>query len=183
MSVRKIDRKLHNCLFNVAAVLICSPLAMVAGAADMSSTNYRINWDVADGGGGMMLSAGFRSIASTAQPTPAGTSVGTNYTLTAGFNAPPDSDTDLVRDFMDNCTEIMNADQLDTSSDGFGNVCDPDLNNDSTIDFVDLGIMKGAFFTTDPDVDLNGDNFVDFIDLGILKSMFFGAPGPSGIAP
>ena len=32
---------------------------------------------------------------------------------------------------------------------------------------------------------MQGDNngFVDFLDLGLMKAAFFGSPGPSGIAP
>ena len=170
-------------LNRVLAALALGSLTAGALAADMSSTNYRIQWDTLDGGGGTAMSANYTVTDSIGQPTPAGVSMSASYTLAAGFQTPPDTDADSVKDFMDNCIEIMNANQLDTNSDGFGNVCDPDYNNDLTIDFLDLGIIKGAFFSSDPDIDLNGDNFVDFLDLGIVKSMFFGQPGPSGIAP
>jgi hypothetical protein len=68
--------------------------------------------------------------------------------------------------------------------DGFGNICDPDLNNDLKVDFADLALLKSVFFTNvDPDADLNGDGRTDFADLAILKSMFFTKPGPSGLEP
>jgi hypothetical protein len=92
-----------------------------------------------------------------------------------------DTDSDGILDADDNCTLVANADQRDTNGDGYGNVCDADLNNDGLINFVDLGILKSVFFTADPDADLNGDGSVNFIDLGMMKAAFFGVPGPSGV--
>jgi hypothetical protein len=92
-----------------------------------------------------------------------------------------DSDEDRIVDSVDNCLNLPNPDQRDTNVDGFGNLCDPDLNNDLRIDFADLAEMKRVFFTSDPDADLNGDLKVDFADLAIQKQMFFGPPGPSGL--
>ena len=76
-----------------------------------------------------------------------------------------------------------NLDQRDTNADGFGNVCDADLNDDGAVNFADLGIMKSVFFTADPDSDLDGDGSVSFVDLGLMKAVFFGAAGPSGLVP
>lgn len=94
-----------------------------------------------------------------------------------------DDDIDGVSNSADNCTQVPNADQRDTDGDGYGNVCDPDLNNDGGVNFADLALMKSLFYTANPDADLNGDGGVNFGDLAILKSMFFGPPGPSGVAP
>jgi hypothetical protein len=41
----------------------------------------------------------------------------------------PDVDKDGVADLMDNCPFISNADQLDENSDGVGDLCKPDPNN------------------------------------------------------
>ncbi|MFK8016411.1 MAG: reprolysin-like metallopeptidase [Gammaproteobacteria bacterium] len=94
-----------------------------------------------------------------------------------------DTDGDGVGDDQDNCTLIDNADQLDTNGDGFGNICDADLNNDLTVNAVDLGIFRSRFFSSDLDADFNGDGTVNVQDLGILRQAFFNPPGPSGIAP
>lgn len=95
-----------------------------------------------------------------------------------------DSDGDAVDDSVDNCTLAGNPDQRDTNMDGFGNACDPDLNNDNDVNFLDLGLMKSVFFTTgDLDADLNGDGDVNFVDLAIMKDLFFGPPGPGALAP
>lgn len=92
-----------------------------------------------------------------------------------------DSDGDGIADGSDNCIEVANNDQRDTNGDGFGNICDADLNNDGTINFTDLGLLRTVFFGADTDADFNGDGVVNFLDLGILRSTFFGAPGPSGL--
>ena len=94
-----------------------------------------------------------------------------------------DTDGDGIADDADNCTLIANADQIDANGDGFGNACDPDLNDDGDVNFVDLGLMKAAFFGTDPVADLNGDGAVNFLDLAIMKDFFFGPPGPGGTVP
>ena len=97
---------------------------------------------------------------------------------------PVDFDGDGVVDGSDNCLYQPNGDQRDTNGDGFGNLCDADLNNDNIINAVDLGLFRSQFFMTgDIDADFNGDMVVNALDLGILKASFFGAPGPSGIAP
>ena len=99
-----------------------------------------------------------------------------------------DTDADGVPDNCDNCVEVPNGPaipdaggnvQRDTNLDGYGNLCDPDLNNDGAVDFLDLGLLKAVFFTDDADADLNGDGSVDFLDLGLMKTGFFQPPGPS----
>jgi hypothetical protein len=94
-----------------------------------------------------------------------------------------DTDEDGIADEDDNCTLVPNADQRDTNGDGFGNICDPDLDNDGITNFIDLGTMRSVFFSADPDADFNGDGVVNFVDLGIMRSLFFQPPGPSGVAP
>jgi serine protease AprX len=94
-----------------------------------------------------------------------------------------DSDGDGVVDTLDNCTLVPNADQRDSNGDGFGNICDPDLNNNGVVNAVDLGLFKAVFFTADADADFNGDGSVNAIDLGVMKLYFFLPPGPSGVAP
>jgi hypothetical protein len=95
----------------------------------------------------------------------------------------PDTDQDGIADAADNCTLVANPDQRDTNGDGYGNVCDADLDNNGIINFLDLALMKQAFFDSgDLDADLDGNGRVNFVDLGMMKSSFFGPPGPSGIA-
>ena len=92
-----------------------------------------------------------------------------------------DADGDGVTDDIDNCTNVVNADQRDTNGDGFGNVCDADINNDNIINATDLGLFRLAFFSMGPglDADFNGDNVVNAVDLGVLRLSFFTPPGPA----
>ncbi|MFK8013932.1 MAG: thrombospondin type 3 repeat-containing protein [Gammaproteobacteria bacterium] len=94
-----------------------------------------------------------------------------------------DSDGDGVDDSVDNCSQQANADQRDSNGDGFGNVCDTDLNNDLIVNVVDLGIFRSVFFSGDADADANGDGTVNVVDLGVLRSQFFSAPGPGAVPP
>ena len=93
----------------------------------------------------------------------------------------PDEEGDSIPDRGDNCTLASNEKQRDSDSDGYGNACDADLNNDGIVDFLDLGLLKSVFLTSDADADFNGDGTVDFLDLGLMKSQFFQPPGPSGL--
>lgn len=94
-----------------------------------------------------------------------------------------DTDGDGVADDADNCIEVANPGQQDSNGDGYGNICDPDLNNDGVVNPVDLGLFKSVFFTNDADADFNSDGVVNPLDLGRLKLYFFQPPGPSALAP
>jgi len=88
-----------------------------------------------------------------------------------------DSDDDGAPDAFDICPLRPDSNQRDSDGDGFGNLCDADLNNDLVVNTVDLGLMRQRFFGRDPDADLNGDDVVNVIDLGVLRTLFGTAPG------
>jgi len=100
-----------------------------------------------------------------------------------------DSDLDGLMDGYDNCIAVINIDQRDTDGDGFGNLCDGDLNNDNRTNTIDLNIYKSAHRTVLGDIDynqhadFNGDNRINTIDLNIYKGLHRGVPGPSGLIP
>jgi len=95
-----------------------------------------------------------------------------------------DDDNDAVPDNTnDNCQVQFNPGQQDTNNDGYGNICDADLNQSGFVDFGDLTLFSAAFFTADPDADFNSSGFVDFADLTLFQGMFFQAPGPSWCDP
>ncbi len=91
-----------------------------------------------------------------------------------------DSDSDGVDDQQDNCIEIANTDQRDSNGDGFGNVCDGDLDNNGFVNFADLSLFKSAFGTNDADADFDGNRFINFADLSLFKTYFGKSPGPAG---
>ncbi len=100
-----------------------------------------------------------------------------------------EGDGDGIPDDQDNCSAAANPDQRDTNGDGFGNICDPDINNDGIVNAVDLGNFKAAFFSQpgdanwNPDADFNGNDIVVTNDLGILKSYYYQQPGPGALVP
>ncbi len=89
-----------------------------------------------------------------------------------------DSDADGVADSGDNCRLEANTNQRDTDGDGFGNLCDADLDNSGFVNFGDLALFKERFLSDDADADFDGDGSVNFGDLAIIKARFLGAPGP-----
>ncbi len=89
-----------------------------------------------------------------------------------------DVDGDGVIDACDNCLSVQNSSQLDSNNDGYGNMCDADLDDNGSVSFLDYGMLTNAFLSTDADADLNGDGVVNFIDISIFKSLFLQPPGP-----
>ena len=99
-----------------------------------------------------------------------------------------DADGDGVSDSIDNCQLVANADQQDSNNDGFGNICDQDVNNSCNVDFVDFGLMinTGVLFSTpatpgwNADFDFNSDGVFNFLDIGSFGAVgvLFSPPGP-----
>lgn len=96
-----------------------------------------------------------------------------------------DTDGDDIIDDCDNCTENYNENQRDTDDDGFGNLCDPDVNNDGVVGIPDLNIFSTCFGVLErernynPDCDFHGNGAVDGLALSTLAAFFGGAPGPA----
>ena len=103
-----------------------------------------------------------------------------------------DTDCDGIPDTQDNCIYVPNGplapdaggqSQRDTNGDGYGNVCDADLNNDGLVTAADYMILRSRLNTTNADADLNGDGQVTIADYLILRGLLNKAPGPSGLVP
>ncbi len=91
-----------------------------------------------------------------------------------------DTDSDGFGDVCDNCSLTANASQRDADADGFGNVCDADYNNDRSVNFLDFAVFQQNFLTTNAIVDLDGNGIVNFIDFARFVAMFQNPPGPAG---
>ena len=110
--------------------------------------------------------------------------------LAAIAGTAPDVDSDGVEDSLDNCLLVANPPPLDCDSDldGYGNVCDADLNNDTLLGGFDFGLFLPCFTAgsdpTNKGCDLNCDTLVNGLDFQIILPLFIFGPlsGPSGLA-
>ncbi|MBW2421610.1 MAG: trypsin-like peptidase domain-containing protein [Deltaproteobacteria bacterium] len=97
-----------------------------------------------------------------------------------------DIDGDGICDDADNCAILPNPNQIDSNQDGYGNLCDPDVNNDGAVGIPDFNIFRSLFGqqcgspSYDPDVDLDSDCAIGIPDFNVFRSFFGGSPGPSG---
>jgi hypothetical protein len=105
----------------------------------------------------------------------------------------PDSDSDGVPDAFDNCTTIANGPllaspaplcnaQQDADSDGYGQPCDADVNNDGGVGLDDVNALLSTLNTVDAVNDLNCDGGVGLDDINTGLQALNTAPGPSGLA-
>lgn len=94
---------------------------------------------------------------------------------------PTDTDRDTIVDVCDNCTLVANPSQCDTNGDGYGNICDPDLDNNGIVQSRDSRLFKEVFGTSDPDADFDCNGVVEIPDSRILKKYMGKPPGPSGV--
>ena len=96
-----------------------------------------------------------------------------------------DVDGDGILDTDDNCILHDNPEQLDTDGDGYGNLCDGDLNNDSSTNTLDLDLYKQSHRSAigdanyNADADFNGDGVINTLDLNIYMGLHRLPPGPS----
>ncbi len=99
-----------------------------------------------------------------------------------------DTDGDGIQDPIDNCRLTANPLQQDANLDGFGNICDADINNSGTVTTADFGVLRSvlgqsaSFSPTAAAADMNGSGTVTTADFGLLRARLGTAPGPSGLA-
>lgn len=95
-----------------------------------------------------------------------------------------DLEEDGVRDPDDNCLLVENPEQCDADNNGFGNVCDLDIDGDGVVGADDTAALLSAVqsVSRDPLMDLNCNGAADASDLGLVLRGYGSLPGPSGLA-
>jgi hypothetical protein len=98
-----------------------------------------------------------------------------------------DSDHDGVADNRDNCMLVANPDQRDADGDGYGNLCDADLNNTGTTTSTDSNLLRtvlsrsASYSALAAASDLNGSGMVTSADYNLMRARMNTVPGPSGL--
>jgi uncharacterized protein (TIGR03790 family) len=101
---------------------------------------------------------------------------------------PADQDGDGVPDASDTCRDVPNPDQRDSDADGYGNLCDADVDGDGWVTTswgladkpgdVEQIALAARDFRRVPDYDLDGDGKVDVRDVSLAQALVFQRPGP-----
>jgi hypothetical protein len=101
--------------------------------------------------------------------------------------AAPDTDGDGIPDGLDNCRSTANAIQYDANSDGYGNICDADLNNSNLTTSTDFNLLRSVLNASQSSsalaaaADMNGSGLVTSTDFNLLRARLNTVPGPSGL--
>jgi hypothetical protein len=83
---------------------------------------------------------------------------------------------------------VPNPDQCDSDGDGYGNLCDGDLNNNGFTNAFDTPLYRaqlgqpsiGPLFNK---ADINCNGFVNAFDSPLFRSLLGSPPGPSSLVP
>lgn len=81
-----------------------------------------------------------------------------------------DTDLDDIPNGSDNAYLTPNSGQQDTDGDGYGNICDCDVDNNDVVDYGDVTIFFGDYGSSGPDIDTDFDSngVVAYGDVTIL---------------
>ncbi len=112
--------------------------------------------------------------------------VATQVQVIINLVPPPDADSDGMADVADNCVSVANANQCDSDSDGYGNRCDGDLNNNGATNAQDTTLFRQqlgqpSVGPTYHKADLNCNGAVNAQDTTLFRQLLGAPPGPSGL--
>jgi hypothetical protein len=98
----------------------------------------------------------------------------------------PDMDSDGVPDVVDNCKLVSNASPFDCDgdADGYGNVCDADINNAGGQNSNDIAPFLTGLGNLDPVSDINCQGGPNSNDIAPFLTLLGSSttPGPSGLS-
>lgn len=146
---------------------------------DITWNTYSLELTITEELFGQIIQIGFATVATNFEAS------GNFYDNITFNDGGVDTDGDGVDDSLDNCTLRANPDQRDSNGDGYGNACDPDFDDNGTVNFLDISGWA-IFFNTacgDVDQDINGDGSCNFGDFSVITQFFNQPPGPSALAP
>ncbi len=167
-----------------AATGACVSASSFRGRGNFENVLLKIT---TDGASNAIAVEGFLLQGGAGAPNPATTPSWVAWT----FRASTDVDTDGVADFADNCTLVSNPTQIDSNGDGYGNICDADINNSGLTTATDFNLLRGCLnqpgyptgTATCQASDMNGSGTVTATDFNLLRTRINTAPGPSGLHP
>ena len=95
-----------------------------------------------------------------------------------------DTDGDTVADVSDNCMTLFQAagQFCDDDQDGYGNMCDGDLDNGGATGAADFPLFTAAWGTGPDAADFDCGGAVGAADFPLFTGMWGAAPGPSGLS-
>ena len=101
------------------------------------------------------------------------------YYVIEGLPVPIAATANVTKPGFNNASSSVNVQQTNALVTQNFNLVpfDTDLNNDGVTNGLDVGLLKLAFGTSDPNADFNGDGIVNGLDVGIMK-IHFGKPAP-----
>ena len=113
----------------------------------------------------------------------------TGISFTAAAGPAGDGDSDGTFDVLDFCSADPQAPSpvgCDTDTDGYGNRCDSDFNNDGFTNLSDFNVFGPQLNTSGAPgfsvADMNCDGFVNLSDFNLFGPRLNQPPGPSGLS-
>ena len=104
--------------------------------------------------------------------------VGVTPRITAYYSSTPkDVDSDGIPDLADNAYLVSNSQQLDSDSDGWGDACDCDYDQNDIVNAADYNMMMGSIWQSNSLFDHNEDGIVNAADYNMFMGRLWSQPG------